>query len=213
MEGYKVFNNDWTCRDFQYKIGETYILDEALSMCENGFHFCKELKDCFSFYSFYRNLKVAKIEALGTIIYGEHKCCTNKIKIVREIPLEEQLEIMGINKEEYTFFIKICQLCISLKEHASSVGGDCYVSYTSWPSPFFWVLFNASSPCDRYIGGREENGKFKIFICFNNKKEEEVVLTKEKEDNSYNFNKILLSLPKEEKALSFLLENILKEIF
>ena len=24
MKGYKVFNPDWTCRNFQYEVGKTY---------------------------------------------------------------------------------------------------------------------------------------------------------------------------------------------
>jgi len=29
MFGYKVFNSDWTCKDFQYKVGKTYEMEES----------------------------------------------------------------------------------------------------------------------------------------------------------------------------------------
>ena len=50
MKAYKVFNSDWTCRGFQYQVGETYEEDISPSVCNRGFHFCKELKDCFNYY-------------------------------------------------------------------------------------------------------------------------------------------------------------------
>ena len=95
MKGYKVFNSDWTCRGFQYKVGETYEMDEKPIICEQGFHFCRNLKDCFYFYPFCKDVKIAEVEALGEIDHNEcylrekiSKCCTNKIKILREIPFE-----------------------------------------------------------------------------------------------------------------------------
>ena len=98
MIAYKVFNPDWTCRCFQYKVGETYEEKVNPSLCGRGFHFCKELKDCFSYYSFDPDNKVAKIEALGDIADGDDKCCTNKIKIVKELTWNEVLELVNIGK-------------------------------------------------------------------------------------------------------------------
>ena len=98
MIAYKVFNPDWTCRGFQYKIGETYEEKVNPSLCDRGFHFCKELKDCFNYYNIDPNNKVAKIEALGDIAEGNDKCCTNKIKIIEEITWEEVLRLVNLGK-------------------------------------------------------------------------------------------------------------------
>jgi hypothetical protein len=100
MKGYKVFNPDWTCRGFQFKVGKTYEEDVTPSCCIRGFHFCTELKECFSYYSFDPNNKVAEIEALGEIDAesDENKHCTNKIKIVREISWEEVLKMVNMGK-------------------------------------------------------------------------------------------------------------------
>ena len=97
MKGYKVFNPDWTCRGFQFEIGEIYEEDVTPLCCSRGFHFCIELKDCFSYYPFDPNNKVAEIEALGEIDAesDENKHCTNKIKIVREISWEEVLKMVN----------------------------------------------------------------------------------------------------------------------
>ena len=100
MRGYKVFNPDWTCRGFRFEIGEIYEEDVTPSCCSRGFHFCTKLKDCFSYYPFDPNNKVAEIEALGEIDVesDENKYCTNKIKIVREISWEEVLKMVNMGK-------------------------------------------------------------------------------------------------------------------
>lgn len=51
MKGYKVFNHDWTCRGFQYQVGESYEMDVMPIICDRGFHFCKELENCFKHYA------------------------------------------------------------------------------------------------------------------------------------------------------------------
>ena len=52
MKGYKVFNPDWTCRGFQYNVGQVYEMDEKPICRKRGFHFCKKASDCFNYYSF-----------------------------------------------------------------------------------------------------------------------------------------------------------------
>ena len=75
------------------------------SCCNRGFHFCKELKDCFSYYCFDPLNKVAEIEALGEIDTEAtgRKHCTNKIKIVREISWEEVLKMINVGKANTGF--------------------------------------------------------------------------------------------------------------
>ena len=98
MKGYKVFEPDWKCRGFQYEVGQTYEMEGTPVCCDHGFHFCTELKDCFSYYDFDPNNKVAIIEALGDIDTEGNKSCTNKIKIVEEITWEEVLRLVNTGK-------------------------------------------------------------------------------------------------------------------
>ena len=94
MKAYKVFDPNWQCRDFQYKVGETYTMKESPVLCEKGFHACKKVSDCFSYYTFDPKNKVAEVELLGEIV-GEDgdKQATNAIKIVKEISWVEMLEL------------------------------------------------------------------------------------------------------------------------
>jgi hypothetical protein len=101
VKGFKVFNPDWTAKhDFKYEVGKTYETDEAPIVCNRGFHFCKKAVDCFNYYSFDPDNKVAEIIAIGGIDEEENgtKCATNKIKIVREIPWSELLELVNTGK-------------------------------------------------------------------------------------------------------------------
>ncbi|HIE4786588.1 TPA: DUF7666 domain-containing protein [Clostridioides difficile] len=96
IEGYKVFNPDWTCRNFKYEVGKTYEHDGDIEVCEAGFHFCQKAINYFNYYSFDNKNKVAKIEAIGLIKTDGDKSVTNKITIVKEIEWEELLNIVNI---------------------------------------------------------------------------------------------------------------------
>lgn len=100
VKGYKVFNPDWTCKGFQYEVRKIFEEDVIPSCCSKGFHFCKELKDCFNYYPFNPDNKVAKVVALGELDEESdgNKCCTNKIQIVEEISWEDVLRIVNLGK-------------------------------------------------------------------------------------------------------------------
>lgn len=106
--GYKVFNNDWTCLNMQYKVGETYTMDEEPIMCKRGFHYCTDLIDCFNYYPFDPDKKVAEIEVRGDVVrsYENTKCCTNCIKILREIPWSDVINIVGYKEDNYGIKVK-----------------------------------------------------------------------------------------------------------
>ena len=101
MKGYKVFNPDWTCRGFKYKVGKKYHCDGEISCCKNGFHFCTKLADCFTYYEFNSNNKVAEIEASGDIDSKEDdtKHCASDIEIIREITWHEVLDMINEGKD------------------------------------------------------------------------------------------------------------------
>jgi len=100
MRGYKVFNPDWTCRDMQYEVGKTYEMEQTPIICERGFHFCEKVADCFEYYRFDSDNKVAEIEAFGELDFEEdgNKHCTNKIKIIRELNWYEVLDLVNTGK-------------------------------------------------------------------------------------------------------------------
>ena len=114
IKGYKVFNPDWTCRGFQYEVGKTYEHNGPISICGRGFHFCRNAADCFSYYPFNPNNKVAEVIAHGLVESDGTKSVTNKIEIVREIPWSEVLEIVNMG-----------EACTGLRNTGNWNTGDC----------------------------------------------------------------------------------------
>ena len=86
MKGYKAFNSDLTCRGFQFEIGKTYEHKGEINPCESGFHFCKNLVDCYKYYAMSDETRICKVEAVGNIKTDDDvKYCTDKIVILSEI--------------------------------------------------------------------------------------------------------------------------------
>jgi hypothetical protein len=96
--GYKVFNPDFTCRDFQYKEGEAYEITGKLEICRKGFHFCKIAADCFNYYQFNPDNIVCLVEATGEVVEEGDKCVTDKIVIKERISWERLLTIVNTGK-------------------------------------------------------------------------------------------------------------------
>ena len=94
MIGYKAFDKDLKCRDFQFEVGKIYSTKakkKDLKLCtETVFHFCRELHriECVSNYKISES-RVCEVIATGDIVTDNDKYGTNEIKILREIPREE----------------------------------------------------------------------------------------------------------------------------
>ena len=85
ITSYKGFNKDMTCRDFQYKEGESYE-EPSAKACERGFHACEYPLDCLGYYS--PNESVYHVvEQSGEISRhsDDTKVASAKIKIGAEI--------------------------------------------------------------------------------------------------------------------------------
>ena len=93
IKGYKVFKPDWTCRGFQYEVGKTYKHEGNIEMCGAGFHFCRKLSDCFNYYDFNSNNKVAEVEAIGHTETRDDKSVTDEIVICKELTWHEVLDL------------------------------------------------------------------------------------------------------------------------
>ena len=98
VHGYKVFNHDWTCRDKQYTCPGKFEEEGKLEICGHGMHFCQTPADCFSYYSFNCENKVAEVIAYGEVRTAGDMSCTDKLEIVREISWNEVLQIVNIGK-------------------------------------------------------------------------------------------------------------------
>jgi hypothetical protein len=102
VHGFKVFRPDWTCspngNTKQYACPGKFEEEGRLDVCGHGMHFCQTAADCFNYYSFNSENKVAEVIAYGEVRTDGDKSCTDKLEIVREILWDEVLRIVNIGK-------------------------------------------------------------------------------------------------------------------
>ncbi len=103
MVGYKVFTPEWTAvlgrggrsNPYQYEVGQSYEETGQPKCARTGFHFCRNLADCFRHYGIDCHNRIALIDAYGDIDEGrDGACATNKMRIVREIPWREAVDVV-----------------------------------------------------------------------------------------------------------------------
>ena len=85
---YKGFNQDWTCRGYQYEVGKTYEHKGNIKACESGFHACEYPLDVFSYYNPVES-KFAVVKMSGEISKDgdDTKIASAKITVEAEINL------------------------------------------------------------------------------------------------------------------------------
>ena len=111
IKGYKAFNRDFTCLEFQFKVGETYELPAGQRPipCSTGFHFCQIPIYCNHYYAMDIGTRYAEIEAWD-VIHDGNKSVARKIRIVREIPKTEWDNLNGRFEGHYgVIYLKNCQ--------------------------------------------------------------------------------------------------------
>ena len=89
--GYKRLSLDMTSRygNMQYELNVPYFLKGKLKICFNGYHLCKNILDTIRFYDS-EDSKLFEVEYnADNYIETKNKICSDYIKIVREIPIEE----------------------------------------------------------------------------------------------------------------------------
>lgn len=112
ITGYKGFELDFTCRGMQYDVGKTYVLEGEPKLCERGFHFCTSPLAVFEYYAPTERFAIVKADeddVIYDIANNSHKAVARRITIVREITLDE---IINIQKD------------FSLRIEKSETGGD-----------------------------------------------------------------------------------------
>ena len=93
IKAYKVFNSDFKCKEYQFEVGKEYQEKDAIA-CQIGFHACIDINDCWNYYSFDSNNRVAIVELWGKVDDSKKdKTCATHIKIVKELTWSEVLDI------------------------------------------------------------------------------------------------------------------------
>ena len=91
MIGYKVFDKNWKCRDYQYFCPGEFVMNEKPKICETGFHFSPTMEDALCYKAFNYGCHIAKVEAIGDIVADSDnedeitKYATNHLIVIEEV--------------------------------------------------------------------------------------------------------------------------------
>ena len=86
---YKGFNEDLTCREFQYEVGKEYKEKGKIDVCVNGFHACENPFDVLRYYGNLVKNRFCIVEQSGEIQKVGDKTASSKIKILKELSAGE----------------------------------------------------------------------------------------------------------------------------
>ena len=84
---YKAFNDDFTCRSFQYEVGKTYTHAGKIRMCNAGFHACENPLDVLNYYNLCDS-RFALVELSGEILTHDEedsKLCAATLHVRAEL--------------------------------------------------------------------------------------------------------------------------------
>jgi len=98
MKAYKVTDENMMCRGYRFTLKTLFKTEGLVIPCQNGFHFCKDLINCFNYYDFNPTNRVFEIEASGIIKKEGGKHCSEKIEFIKELSWEEVLRLVNIGK-------------------------------------------------------------------------------------------------------------------
>src|ERR1700744_2459177 len=62
-KGFKGFDKDLKCRDFQYEVGKTFTHKGRPSLCSRGLHFCENPLDVLRYYGVAQGNRYATVES------------------------------------------------------------------------------------------------------------------------------------------------------
>lgn len=89
----KGFNLDWTCRGYQYALGQTYEHEGAVKPCESGFHACEYPLDMLGYYPpATSRYALVTLDGETARHQGDTKVAGARITIDAEIHLPELIE-------------------------------------------------------------------------------------------------------------------------
>jgi hypothetical protein len=93
ITAYKAFNEDWTCRGFQFEVGKTYEHEGDIEICRSGFHACLNPLDMLRYYPLIGS-NFAEVEFEGDIEAhsADSKVCGAKITISAKVEFGDLIE-------------------------------------------------------------------------------------------------------------------------
>ena len=96
VKGFKGFDKNLKCRNYQFEIGKTFVHNGTVEACSSGFHFCENPIDVLHYYSA-GNSRFCEVEGSGEVSKdsSDIKVAVSELHIKAEITLGTLVK-MGI---------------------------------------------------------------------------------------------------------------------
>ena len=91
ITGFKGFDKDFKCRDFQYEVGKQYKHDKEVRVCHSGFHFCEHPISVFEYYA-PSTSRYSSVTGMGTLVTENDKTSCSTLEVGAEISLHGMID-------------------------------------------------------------------------------------------------------------------------
>ena len=92
VKAYKAFNQDMTCRGFQYEVGKTYKHEGDASLCKTGFHACLHPLAVLNYYPVTSRFAVVELNGVSPETDEYTKVCGAEITIQAEVQISDLVD-------------------------------------------------------------------------------------------------------------------------
>ena len=89
---YKGFNSDWTCQNFQYEEGGSYVYDGELIPKKSGFHSSPNPMYILNHYQPRNEARFALVDIRGKMLLYDEIYLSTKIRIIKEMTFEDMVK-------------------------------------------------------------------------------------------------------------------------
>jgi len=141
-KGFKGFNKDLKCRNFQFSENAEFSQDGDPVPCKSGFHYCENPLDVFKYYPPNGDNVYATVEARGVVVQEDHKSVTNKIYVGKRISLSKMFKLC------FKVIASLCETSVDAntsacashantsgdRSHANTSGGRSHANTSGYES-------------------------------------------------------------------------------
>ena len=120
VKGYKGFDKNLKCRDFQYEIGKEYETERA-ELHREGFHFCENPHDVLNYYSAGDGNRFAVVEASEV---SDEKGDDSK-RVSKRISVKAEISVFEICRIAVSAFFENFGFRKKIESADTNNAGDC----------------------------------------------------------------------------------------
>ena len=92
VKAYKAFNQDMTCRGFQYEVGKTYKHEGDASLCNTGFHAYLHPLDVLNCHPVTSRFAVVELDGVSPETDEDTEVCGAEITIQAEVQISDLVD-------------------------------------------------------------------------------------------------------------------------